>query len=134
MKKRRKSGNRLKWPFVALERDLLSSRAYCDLSASAAKLYPHMKMQAGLNQSQGNPDFAFTYRDGQSHGFARATFSRAINELIAKGFVIPTRYGGKRGFCKFENRFALSERWRSYGTNAFEEVPRYDQFKLEVHG
>ena len=130
-RKRTLNSNKLRRPFVALERNFLESPAYRALTSSAAKVYMHMKLRHGINESRGQPDFAFTYRDAEAHGFSKSTFSRAIADLIAKGLIIQAEYGGLRGFCKFENRFQLSDRWRYFGTDRFEEVPRYDQFRMQ---
>jgi len=117
-------------PFVALTWDLLNSSAFVDLTPSASKALPYFLGKHGKAFRRHEADFKgvfeFSYAEAKRLGFASRTFSRIIEELIKKGFVNMAGYGGlRRGFCKSNNKFQISNRWRKYGQPEFELVTRY---------
>jgi hypothetical protein len=120
----RKDKNRLP-PFVPLTWDMLNHKAYIELPPSAAKALPYflgkVKVKNGDLQKYSN-EFQFSYREAQKLGFALATFSKIIGNLIKHGFIDPVSKGGLRGKGKSCNIFKLSERWRSYDKSDFEQV------------
>lgn len=122
-KKRR--GDKLP-PFVPLTWEMLNSRAYKDLPASAAKALPYFigKVKTGFNDPQRySIEFSLSYREGQNCGFSSATFAKVIVELVAHGFVDPIDKGGLRSEGgKALNLFSLSCRWKSYGLPEFKPV------------
>lgn len=124
MKKRRKPGNRLP-PFVPLLWSLLNSKAYRELPPSAAKALPYF--MGKVKRRYNEPDryeqlFPFPYSEGDRYGFARATFSKIISNLVSVGFIDPIDKGGLRGDSKSCNVFKLSRRWEVYGTNQFHSL------------
>ncbi|TAL18535.1 hypothetical protein EPN96_01870 [bacterium] len=130
-KAKRGKGKSIGGSFAAMPENLLHSRAYAELAPSAAKILAPMIYADGVFVvHRGGADFPFTYADAKRHGLSSATFSRAIKELTAKGFITPAKHGGLRGSCKIENRFKRSERWKKYGTPEFEEVKRFDESRL----
>ena len=117
-------GNRLP-PFVPLTWDLLNSKAYIDLPASPAKALPYFlgKVKASYNNPQRYlMEFSFSYSEGKRLGFASATFSHIIKELIKKGFIDPVDKGGLRSDGKSYNIFRLSKRWQQYGNADFKVI------------
>lgn len=120
--KRRKQKNRLP-PFVAIFWSVLNSKAYRDLTSSAAKALPYFLGKDGMEKNKKCADYngtiEFSYGEASKLGFATRTFSRIIQELVDKGFVDPAGYGGLRGFCKTYNKFKISSRWENYGTSCF---------------
>lgn len=71
-----------------------------------------------------NGEITFTYQEAKSkHGLNPQTFSKAIEELVAKGFIDIERPG--TGVGKVPTLFAISERWRKYGTTEFKSVKRW---------
>jgi len=70
-----------------------------------------------------NGELVFTYREAEKrHGLSSKVFCHAIDELVRVGFLDITKHGGGlEGDC---TRYALSERWRDYGTSAFQPAER----------
>jgi hypothetical protein len=124
MKRKRKQGDRLP-PFVPLLWNVLNSQAYKELPPSAAKALPYFIGKVKLKPNE--PDryersFPFSYSEGRNYGFAKATFSRTIKDLVRIGFIDPVDKGGLRGDGKSTSRFKLSRRWETYGTDKFEPL------------
>lgn len=131
-----KSGEKPKLaPFVALPWEIMNSKAYINLSPSSAKALPYFLGKYGREYGMAyvksrSPSFSgkpivFSYAEAERLGFATRTFSRVIQDLIAKGFIEMAGYGGLRGFCKTNNKFILSTRWERYDKLDFQAVPRY---------
>jgi hypothetical protein len=109
-------------PFVPLLWQILNSKAYIELPFSACKALPYFLGKVKLKY--GDPqrylaEFSFSYTEGKRFGFALATFSKVIQALVHFGFIDPVDKGGLRGDCKSSNRFKLSKRWETYGTEDF---------------
>jgi hypothetical protein len=124
MNKRRsweKNGGRFP-PFVALLWDLLNGPAYKSLPASAAKALPYFLGKVKLppkDPERYKQSFEFSYREGRKMGFAPATFSKIIQNLVRYGFIDPADKGGLRGDCRSSNKFMLSKRWECFGLETF---------------
>ena len=119
-----KRGNRLP-PFVPLTWDMLNSKAYIDLPASAGKALPYFlgKVKCSFNDSQRYlMEFSFSYSEGKRVGFASGTFSNVIKALVRKGFIDPVDKGGLRSDGKSYNIFRLSRRWEKYGNADFKDI------------
>lgn len=118
-------------PFVAMTWKLLNSAAYIALPASAAKALPYFlgKVKLGMNDPQRHKtEFQFSYGEAARLGFARATHSRSITELMEKGFIEPIDKGGLRGCGRSCSVFTLSIRWEFYGTSAFVQIEPWSKF------
>jgi len=112
-------------PFVAITWDVLNSRAYRDLSPSAAKALPLFlgKVKVPHNSPERcHTSFHFPYGEAKRFGFAKRTFLRVIVDLVSKGFLDPVGKGGLRSLGKGYNTFRLSQRWMRYGGPNFEVV------------
>lgn len=105
-------------PFVPIFHDELESTAYRTLSANAAKLLPYFK-RICVKATRGKPDettlFGFTYTEAGKYGFARRTFSRAVQELHKHGFIDIIKIGGLRGVGHSCSQYKLSKRWVTFG-------------------
>lgn len=105
-------------PFVPIYHDELESTAYQALSANAAKLLPYFK-RICVKATRGAPNettlFGFTYTEAVKYGFARRTFSRAIQELHKHGFIDIAEIGGLRGAGHSCSQYKLSKRWVTFG-------------------
>jgi hypothetical protein len=69
-------------------------------------------------------ELVFTYIEAEKeHGITKSRFSRAIDDLLAKGFITIEHKGG--GYQKDKSVYALSDQWRFWrpGT-VFEERKR----------
>jgi len=105
-------------PFVPILNDELESTAYRKLTATAAKLLPYFK-RINSKATRGAPDyitlFGFTYTEASKYGFARRTFSRAVQELQKHGFIDIVEIGGLRGAGHSCSQYKLSKRWATFG-------------------
>lgn len=140
----RKSSNKLP-PFVALTWEILNSKAYKDLSPSAAKVLPYFlgKPKFNYNDPQRyREEFSLSYREANKYGFAIGTHHRNLTVLIEKGFIDPVDKGGLRGLGRSCSLFTLSWRWKEYGRPGFEKIqwrqflPRYkskSKAKMETY-
>jgi len=114
MRKRKKS----KGPkFIRLFHYIYDSDAYQDLS-----IYAQTVFTAILRQYNGynGDNLSYTYKEA-SKIMHRNTYAKALNELVSHGFIDIVRSGGLNKEC---NIFALSHRWKKYGTPLFEEAKR----------
>jgi hypothetical protein len=116
-----------------LEADLIESKAFLSLSGKAAMLTlirfyqkAHRKRTKGKSKSPGrmtitnNGQIIFTYAEAKELGISRKTFFRVLRELVEeKGFIDVTSQGYYQGE---PTRFAISQRWKRYGTDSYERV------------
>ena len=110
-------------PFVPLTWEMLNHEAYKELPPSAAKALPYFfgKVKFDYHDpARLASEFSFSYNEGQSLGFATATFSKVITDLVKYGFLDPKDKGGLRGDCKSNNLFCLSHRWKLFGQPTFQ--------------
>jgi len=112
-------------PFVPLTWEMLNHKAYKDLPFAASKALPYFlgKVKMDYNDSNRfNAAFSFSYKEAALLGFATATFSKVITDLIKYGFLDPRDKGGLRGDGKSNSLFCLSERWKLSGQSDFKFV------------
>ena len=110
-------------PFVAITWQQLNSAAFIDLCHYARAALPYFLGKVKLpyqDPSRLQTPFSFPYSEAKRLGFPTSTFSKAIKQLVHHGFIDPYRKGGCYGDLKVSNQFTLSERWKKYGTPAFE--------------
>lgn len=122
-----------------LEPALIESDAFMDLSGKAAitclirfhqKAYKKKKdgRKKGYKNLviTNNGEIIFTYGEAQELGIkSTATFYKVVRELVEdKGFIDMSVSGN--WYHKEPNKFAISERWKRYGTPQYEriEIPR----------
>lgn len=112
-------------PFVPLTWEMLNHKAYKELPTSAAKALPYFLGKVKLDYHAPDrlaSEFSFSYKEGKLLGFATATFSKVITDLIKYGFLDPKDKGGLRGDSKSNNLFCLSDRWKSFDQTDFQLV------------
>lgn len=70
-----------------------------------------------------NGELVYPYSEAESKGIPRSTFMRAVDDLVAAGFIdiAHSGSGGKKGDCSL---YAISERWRDWGTDQFKPATR----------
>jgi hypothetical protein len=122
-----------------LTSDLIESDAFLSLSGKAAMLCVirfHQKAykknekrkQGGAKEPRitNNGEIIFTYAEAFELGIKSSqTFHKVIRELVEdKGFIDISESGN--WYQKEPNRFAISYRWKRYGTPEYEkvEIPR----------
>jgi hypothetical protein len=135
--------------FVGLMNRMVDHPAYGKLSTAASVKaltwfwqkveYDKHKRRPGQDSPIGrtdkirnNGEISFTYEEAHWRGLSNKQFSRALKELFKFGFIDIRRLGhGVRGEW---TRFALSDRWKKYGTPEWEEIPfpenRYEGFRV----
>ncbi len=121
--------------FCMLESALIESDAFLNLSGKAAMLCLirfHQKAykkrvggrKRGFKELQitNNGEIIFTYAEARELGIKSSeTFNRVIRELVAdKGFINIEELGN--WYQKKPTKFAISARWRRYGTDEYEKV------------
>ncbi|MDB4442104.1 hypothetical protein N9219_01640 [bacterium] len=114
-----------------VERSLLKSKAFCSLKNSSAIVYFHFLIKRIMAKSvrkrgrvqwviTNNGRITFTYSEAQKNlGYTKSRFSRALKELVKNGLIDIKHTGG--GFAGDSNEFAISDRWKDYGTPDFEK-------------
>ncbi len=70
-----------------------------------------------------NGEIVFSYREAKErHGMTDGVFRRAIDELVAVGFIDVAHSG--YGLMKDVTLYAVSDRWEHYGTPQFRQAER----------
>ena len=112
-KRKKKSGP----PFIQLFHHMVNSEAWQNLSCYARTIYIEI---AAKHNGYNNGNLSYTFNEA-SKIMHRNTYAKALKELVSHGFVDVVRSGGCNKAC---NIFALSYRWKKYGTPFFEERKR----------
>lgn len=106
-KKKKHGSYSLEAPFVGLSHRMLESPAWLALGYSTAWVYLYMykaKYETGQNE------FPLTYQVIRKiKGMSPTTFSNAIDELVAFGFIEIVRHGG----FPLPSLYKISNKWRS---------------------
>lgn len=117
-------------PNIWLEKNMLQSNAFMSLTNPTAMKVLMLfmsrrqfeKVGSGKRQRwaiKNNGEIEFTYKEAQSRwGISSSSFKRAIAELVNKGFIDIAETG--MGVHKVKNLYAISNRWKDYGTPDFE--------------
>jgi hypothetical protein len=106
-----------KTSFVMIEREMIRSKAWKKLNHYSVRAYLHIKYKFNGKNAD---DLSFTYEEATKIMNGH-TYKKAIDQLVQYGFIDMKRSGACFGKC---NIFALSERWKKYGTEAFREGKR----------
>ncbi len=119
---------------IVLEQRLVKSAVWLSLSGTAKSVYLLFRTKCRVGKPPGKPgkrdwmilnngELVFTYREALSkYGTTASRFRRALDELIEKGFIDVEAAG--MGVHKVTTLYAISERWRDYGTPAFRPAKR----------
>jgi len=118
-----------------LEKDLLKSKVFRSLSKTGIVIYFDFRMKCRWQRPEkrerkrdkwtiiNNGDIEYTYSEAEKKGTSRASFMRALDELIEKGFIDVT-HPGSGGMKGDKSKYAISYRWRDWGTDNFEKKTR----------
>jgi len=130
--------------FVGLPNRLVDSPAFVALGSAAAvrvlvwfwqeARYEEVRRRPGQESPIGRVDkvinngkISFTYQQAEWRGMNPRRFSRVLKELHRLGFIDVAHLG--RGVKGEYSKFALSVRWKKYGTTGWEEIPFPENFK-----
>jgi hypothetical protein len=112
--------------------DLLHSEAYRSLDyAPALKVLDYFLERRKVRALKGkgskkryetinNGEISFTYEEARCRGLSDQQFSWALKRLHAVGLIDVEEHG--TGMMGSYTKYALSERWRDYGTRNFKRV------------
>ena len=125
---------------IFIEGDLPSSLAWLTLTNTSKEvllLFYCKKQMAKIKGKRddwvitNNGSITFTYNEAKKEGYPGTTFSTAIGQLVEVGFLDIASSGS--GMFKQPTRFAISERWRKYGTLEFVQKKRPPRPKHGQH-
>lgn len=113
--------------FIA--RDMHRSKAYKSLSGATKTLLleffcrRRIEKRGSIWVITNNGVITLSYREAKKlFGFAYSTMARAITQLVEYGFIDIAHQGVASS--KDFSRYAISERWKDYGTEKFIEQTR----------
>ena len=127
---------------IFIDRSIISCEAFKGLKGKSFFVYLGFlgkrqlkKSPSGKWECINNGKIIFPYREAKKLGLHSAQFTRAIDNLIDVGFIDLTHSGSGSGSQKDPSLYAISERWRKYGTAKFEKLEREkDNRKLGFQG
>ena len=97
-----------------------------------SKKHMRRKKNRGNYELQNNGELVYTYSEAQEMGISNSTFMRALDTLIERGFIDVALTGAGRFRC--ESRYALSNRWRHWGTDKFKPAKRNPHGRNKEYG
>ena len=112
---------------VYIERDILESDAYWDLTGAAPQVYMVFLMKRELSDKGfgkdkarivvNNGEITYTFVEAcKNHRIPKSTFLRVRDQLIKVGFIEIADDGG----CHHTTKYAISNNWRNYPEQTFE--------------
>jgi DNA-binding MarR family transcriptional regulator len=116
-------------PGVYLIPELLSSLAFSELNTTELHVllrFYQKRQFAGKKRGQrrrspevlNNGEIVFTYSEAEEMGVSASAFTRALDRLVAKGFIDIAHSG--EGMYRSVSYYGISERWTRYGEDNFE--------------
>jgi len=112
---------------ILLDWQMADSEAFKSLSANAIRallrfLQKRTWKGKGKNRIWKTTGLVFTYAEAKELGIKTSSFHGIIKKLYEIGFIEIEHQGG--GLAKDFSRYALSERWKTYGTPHFKPVTK----------
>ena len=114
--------------YVQLDCELMDSTAFKELSAHQIRVllkfmqkrkWATIKKRGKKEIIFDNTGLVFTYGEAEILGIKTSSFHKAVKKLVELGFLDVEHYGGWVG--RDCSRYAISDRWKYYGTNTFRE-------------
>jgi hypothetical protein len=108
-----------------VEQELIKSPAYIELGGKAPQVFMLFlcrrrveKESRGRHVITNNGKIIFPYKEAlEKYGIKKSTFAKALDKLVENGFIdVSHSGGGMNGDCSL---FAISDRWRKFGTKKF---------------
>jgi len=120
---------------IVVERDLLRSEPFRQLNGTAKTILFDFLMKCRVKSTTppsgrkkervilNNGEIEYCYSEAEKRGIPRASFMRSLDTLIESGFIdiAHSGSGGKKGD---KSLYAISDRWRNYGTESFKLASR----------
>jgi len=120
---------------IVIEKELLKSECFRALSGTAKTVYFDFRMKCqvrGVKPKAGrrkerfilnNGEIEYCYSEAEKKGIGRASFMRALDVLIERGFIDCCHSGtGTRKGDK--SLYGISDRWQLYGKQGFVTAKR----------
>lgn len=113
-----------------IPKDMLKSGVFRSLNGTSIIVYFDFRVKVKVQKTKGtrlkksewiilnNGELEYTYAEAEAKGIKRPRFIRALRELVEKGF-IDVAHAGSGGIKGDKSKYAISERWRDYGTDKF---------------
>ena len=117
-----------------VDREVLKSPAFWSLTGCAPQVYMAFLTRCRRAKIKGskkhspwailnNGELVFSYRHAlASFGVSKDRFTHALDQLVQAGLIDIKHSGG--GMEADSSRYAMSDRWRDYGTPAFRKATR----------
>jgi len=115
---------------IRIDKKVLNSEVFRSLSKTAMLIYLDFLQKRKMQKIKGSPrrsdgwiiinngEIEYTYSEAEKRGISRSRFMRALDGLIGKGF-IDVAHSGSGGMKGDKSKYAISERWREWGTDNF---------------
>jgi len=115
---------------IVIERKLLKSQVYRSLTSTSKDVYNNFLMKRVIAKTKARPgrksesvilnngEIEYCYSEAEKEGIPRASFMRAITELVEKGF-IDIAHSGSGGVKGDKSLYSISDRWRTWGTEEY---------------
>jgi hypothetical protein len=118
-----------------LEKNLVRSKAFQSLNGTSIKIYLFFRLKCQFENQQtkkskrsnwiikNNGEIEFSYAEARAKDFSSTRFMKGIDKLIETGFIdlVHSGSGGQKGD---KSKYAISNRWKKYGTPEFEKKTR----------
>ena len=112
---------------IYIERDILESDAYWDLTGAAPQVYMVFLMKRILSDKPfgknkvrliaNNGEIIYTFKEAfKNHRIPKSNFLRARDQLIKVGLIEIADDGG----CHHTTKYAISNNWQNYPEQTFE--------------
>lgn len=120
-----------------VERDIFIGQAFLNLRGKSSqiliiflgkRIFIKVKSKKAKKSLCTNENhITFTYKEAEALGFSKPQFTRAIDDLLAKGFIKIVHQGG--AFKKDKTIYGLSENWRLWKPGIVFECRKRDCVK-----
>jgi len=122
-------------PIITIERDILKSEAFRSLNGTAKTVYFDFRMKCKGKFSRpragrkkefeilNNGEIEYCFSEAEKRGMTKPRFNRALRVLVERGF-IDIEHSGMGGVKGDKNKYAISDRWKAWGTDQFKEVTK----------
>jgi len=117
---------------IAISQTMVKSDVWVNLGSTAKSVYLIFRCKCQYSKMQGkkkrwvhtnNGEIVFTYKEAlEKYGITRPRFTRAIDELLAKGFI--DIKSSCAGIYKATTLYGIADRWQEYGIGGYKMVKR----------
>ena len=122
-------------PGIYLEGELLASAAFAELNQTEMRVFLRFYQKRQIAKKRrgevlNNGKITFPYDEAEEMGISSTAYTRALDGLLARGFIDIT-YSGE-GMYRSKSLYAISTRWKHFGTERFEKKERRLRLRKKV--